>query len=147
MVKKQITPTSESIRKAYIQEFLKRKADAEAFANFTETELATFIRKYDSVNFSGIYECLDHNFYDRVRDKIAINRKMAALDEETGLMYSIHLKTYSQFLESKAFKNLYKCKINTESYAPYPGITPPSFQNNNHPTNLERRQKGNADIF
>lgn len=37
MVKKQITPTSESIRKAYIQEFLKRKADAEAFANFTET--------------------------------------------------------------------------------------------------------------
>ncbi|MDO6185093.1 HNH endonuclease [Bacteroides thetaiotaomicron] len=127
MAKKQITPTSESIRKAYIQEFLKRKADAEAFANFTETELATFIRKYDSANFSGIYECLDHNFYDRVRDKIAINRKMAALDEETGLMYSIHLKTYSQFLESKAFKNLYKCKINTESYAPYPGITPPSF--------------------
>ena len=118
MAKKQITPTSESIRKAYIQEFLKRKADAEAFANFTETELATFIRKYDSANFSGIYECLDHNFYDRVRDKIAINRKMAALDEETGLMYSIHLKTYSQFLESKAFKNLYKCKINTESYAP-----------------------------
>ena len=87
-------PTSESIRKAYIQEFLKRKADAEAFANFTETELATFIRKYDSANFSGIYECLDHNFYDRVRDKIAITRKMAALDEETGLMYSIHLKTY-----------------------------------------------------
>lgn len=51
MAKKQITPTSESIRKAYIQEFLKRKADAEAFANFTETELATFIRKYDSANF------------------------------------------------------------------------------------------------
>ena len=48
MAKKQITPTSESIRKAYIQEFLKRKADAEAFANFTETELATFIRKYVS---------------------------------------------------------------------------------------------------
>ena len=53
MVKKQITPTSESIRKAYIQEFLKRKADAEAFANFTETELATFIRKYDSVNITS----------------------------------------------------------------------------------------------
>ena len=33
MAKKQITPTSESIRKAYIQEFLKRKADAEAFAS------------------------------------------------------------------------------------------------------------------
>lgn len=79
MAKKQITPTSESIRKAYIQEFLKRKADAEAFANFTETELATFIRKYDSANFSGIYECLDHNFYDRVRDKIAINRKWLLL--------------------------------------------------------------------
>ena len=39
---------------------------------------------------------------------------MAAIDKEAELMYSVHLKTYSQFLESKAFKNLFKRKINLE---------------------------------
>jgi len=114
MAKKQTTPTYESIRNAYIQELQKSRTDAESFASFTEVELVTFIRKYESANFSTIYECLDHNFYDRVRDRIATNREMATIDEEAELMYSIHLKTYSQFLESKAFKNLFKRKINLE---------------------------------
>lgn len=114
MAKKQTIPTSESIRNAYIQELQKRRTDAESFVSFSEVELVTFIRKYESANFSTIYECLDHNFYDRVRDRIATNREMAAIDEEAELMYSVHLKTYSQFLESKAFKNLFKRKINLE---------------------------------
>ena len=114
MVKKQTIPTSESIRHAYIQELLKRRTDVESFVSFSEVELVAFIRKYESANFSTIYECLDHNFYDRVRDRIATNREMAAIDEEAELMYSVHLKTYSQFLESKAFKNLFKRKINLE---------------------------------
>lgn len=114
MVKKQTIPTSELIRNAYIQELLKRRTDVESFVSFSEVELVAFIRKYESANFSTIYECLDHNFYDRVRDRIATNREMAAIDEEAELMYSFHLKTYSQFLESKAFKNLFKRKINLE---------------------------------
>lgn len=114
MVKKQTIPTSESIRNAYIQELLKRRTDVKSFVSFSEVELVAFIRKYESANFSTIYECLDHNFYDRVRDRIATNREMAAIDEEAELMYSVHLKTYSQFLESKAFKNLFKRKINLE---------------------------------
>lgn len=114
MAKKQTIPTSESIRNAYIQELQKRRTDAESFASFSEVELVTFIRKYESTTFSSIYECLDHNFYDRVRNRIATNREMAAIDEEAELMYSVHLKTYSQFLESKAFKNLFKRKINIE---------------------------------
>lgn len=114
MAKKQTIPTSESIRNAYIQELQKRRTDAESFVSFSEVELVTFIRKYESATFSSIYECLDHNFYDRVRDRIATNREMAAMDEEAELMYSIHLKTYSQFLESKTFQNLFKRKINLE---------------------------------
>lgn len=114
MAKKQTIPASESIRNAYIKELQKRRTDAESFASFSEVELVAFIRKYESPNFSTIYECLDHNFYDHVRDRIATNREMAAMDEEAELMYSIHLKTYSQFLESKAFKNLFKRKINME---------------------------------
>ena len=94
---------------------LKRRTDVESFVSFSEVELVAFIRKYESANFSTIYECLDHNFYDRVRDRIATNREMAAMDEEAELMYSIHLKTYSQFLESKSFQNLFKRKINLES--------------------------------
>ena len=114
MAKKQIIPTSESIRNAYIQELQKCRTDAESFASFSEVELVAFIRKYESTTFSSIYECLDHNFYDRVRNRIATNREMAAIGEEAELMYSVHLKTYSQFLESKAFKNLFKRKINLE---------------------------------
>lgn len=114
MVKKQTIPTSELIRNAYIQELLKRRTDVESFVSFSEVELVAFIRKYESANFSTIYECLDHNFYDHVRNRIATNREMAAIDEEAELMYSVHLKTYSQFLESKAFKNLFKRKINLE---------------------------------
>lgn len=114
MVKKQTIPTSESIRNAYIQELQKRRTDAESFVSFSEVELVAFIRKYELANFSTIYECLDHNFYDRVRVRIATNREMAAIDEDAELIYSIHLKTYSQFLESKAFKNLFKRKINIE---------------------------------
>lgn len=107
-------PTPKAIRKAYIEEFLKRKPDAEEFANFTETALADFIRKYDTASFIGIYECLDHNFYDRVRNKIAVHGEMRAADDALGQKYSIQLKTYSDFLESKAFKKLSKHKINTE---------------------------------
>ena len=91
MVKKQTIPTSESIRNAYIQELHKRRTDAESFASISEVELVTFIRKYESATFSSIYECLDHNFYDRVRNRIATNREMAAIDEEAELMYSENL--------------------------------------------------------
>lgn len=41
MAKKQIIPTSESIRNAYIQELQKRRTDAESFASFSEVELVT----------------------------------------------------------------------------------------------------------
>ena len=132
MAKRQSIPTPEAIRKAYIQEFLKRNENAEAFAGFTETELAAFIRRYDSEHFPGIYACLDHNFYDRVRNKIATDREMAALDKETELAYSVHLKAYSDFLKSKAFRNLYKRKINLEGAGkktkPAPTPSVPEFR-------------------
>ena len=51
MVKKQTIPTSESIRNAYIQELLKRRTDVESFVSFSEVELVTFIRKYESTTF------------------------------------------------------------------------------------------------
>lgn len=111
---KQIAPTPEQIRQAYIAEHLKRRSDAEEFASFTENELADFIRKYVLSSFGSIYECADHNFYDRVRNKIANNADMKADDSAANNRYSVHLRTYSQFLESKAFKNLFKRKINIE---------------------------------
>ena len=45
---KQNIPTQASIRKAYVEEYLKRRQDAEEFARFTELELADFIRKHES---------------------------------------------------------------------------------------------------
>ena len=48
---KQEIPTPASIRKAYVEEYLKRRPDAEEFARFTESELADFIRKHESPNF------------------------------------------------------------------------------------------------
>lgn len=142
MAKKQIIPTSESIRNVYIQELQKRRTDAELFASISEVELVAFIRKYESTTFSSIYECLDHNFYDRVRDRIATNREMAAMDEEAELMYSIHLKTYSQFLESKAFKNLFKRKINIEENGKMSKSKPEAKHSNS-----EMNQKVNASTL
>lgn len=114
MAKKQNIHTSETIRYAYISEFLKRKTDAEEFARFTEMELANYIRKHSHDSFPGIYECTDHCFYDNVRISIALHQEMRMEDDASGHLYSLHLKTYSQFLESKAFKNLFKQRINIE---------------------------------
>ena len=50
---KQEIPTPTSIRKAYVEEYLKRRPDAEEFARFTESELADFIRKHESPNFES----------------------------------------------------------------------------------------------
>ncbi len=87
-----------------------RWSDAETFADFTETKLAAFIRQYADPHFKGIYEQIDHNFYDRVRDMIAHNTEMAREDEEAALQYSVQLRTYSNFLQSKAFTSLFKPK-------------------------------------
>ena len=73
---KQEIPTPTSIRKAYVEEYLKRRPDAEEFAWFTESELADFIRKHESPNFESIYTQLDHNYYDRVRHDMAIDWQM-----------------------------------------------------------------------
>lgn len=115
MKHKDIHPSIEQIKSGYII-FLKniRKQEPEKFAETSERILYMFIRRFIDTNFDGILNQLDHNFYDRVRDRIATNREMAAMDEETELMYSVHLKTYSQFLESKSFRNLFKRKINLE---------------------------------
>lgn len=90
----------------YLQQIRKQKPDA--FASFTEKKLEDFIRKYEDSNFGSIYECTDHNFYDRVRNKIAQIPEMDAEDKAANLQYSVHLRTFSQFLQSKAFKKLFK---------------------------------------
>ena len=102
--------TIDDIRTAYREEFLIRRQDAETFANFSETKLAAFIRQYADPHFKGIYEQIDHNFYDRVRDMIAHNPQMAREDEEAALQFSVQLRTYSNFLQSKAFTSLFKPK-------------------------------------
>lgn len=110
MAQQQVSPSTEDIRKAYIEEFLKRYPNASDFASFTEKELTDFIRRYENANFAGIYTCIDHNFYDRVRNKIATNGEMRAEDDAISQQYSVHLRTYSNFLESKTFKQLFKQK-------------------------------------
>ena len=101
---------TDNIRQAYREVFLKWKPDAETFADFTETKLAAFIRQYADPHFKGIYEQTDHNFYDRVRNLIAHNPQMAQEDEASNLHYSVQLRTYSNFLRSKAFTSLSKPK-------------------------------------
>lgn len=46
MEKKHTIPTAEALREAYEKEYPQRRYDAEDFANFTETELAEYIRTY-----------------------------------------------------------------------------------------------------
>ena len=115
MAKKQTLVTAEMLREAYIANLeAKRKTNAVAIADFTERELAGFIRQYADFRFKSVFEELDHNYYDRVREKIATNGEMRAADKEADNMYSYHLKQWTSFLESKAFKELFKKKRSSD---------------------------------
>ena len=115
MAKKQTLVTAEMLREAYIANLeAKRKTNAVAIADFTERELADFIRQYADFRFKSVFEELDHNYYDRVREKIATNGEMRAADKESDNMYSFHLKQWTSFLESKAFKELFKKKRSSD---------------------------------
>jgi len=87
MAKKQLIPTPEQIRKAYIEEHLKRNPNAEEFASFSENELVAFIRKYEKGDFGSIYECTDHHFYDRIRKRIGPDDDMRQEDDDVGQKY------------------------------------------------------------
>ena len=111
MAKKQTIVTVGMLREAYIADLeAKRKTNAVAIADFTERELSDFIRQYADFRFKSVFEELDHNYYYRVREKIATNGEMRAADKEADNMYSFHLKQWTSFLESKAFKELFKKK-------------------------------------
>lgn len=109
MAKEQILVTAEMLREVYIANLeSKRKSNPEAIANFTEKELADFIRQYADANFKGVYAELNHNYYDRIIRKIPLSQEMKYANEAANLKYSSHLKLYSMFLESKHFKQLFK---------------------------------------
>ena len=115
MAKKQTLVTAEMLREAYIADLeAKRKTNVVAIADFTERELADFIRQYADFRFKSVFEELDHNYYYRVREKIATNGEMRAADKEADNMYSFHLKQWTSFLESKAFKELFKKKRSSD---------------------------------
>lgn len=118
MSKKPITPSADSLRKAYVEEYLRRKTNANEIADFTENELADFIRQYADANFKGIYTETDHNYYDRISKQIPLNPKMKTANEAAELRYSSHLKLYSKFLESKAYKQLCKQRIAGDNEKP-----------------------------
>lgn len=142
MAKKEIT--ADMIRIAYLDYLQQiRRYDPEAFANFTEKELTGFIRKYDNAAFASIYACTDHNYFDRVRNKIATNGEMRAEDDVVGQQYSVHLRTYSNFLESKTFKQLFKQKSSPggapSSSKPATSSQPPSTPKERQMTEGERK--------
>ena len=98
---KQEIPTPASIRKAYVEEYLKRRPDAEEFARFTESELADFIRKHESPNFESIYTQLDHNFYDRVRHDMAIDGLMRTFFTSKNMVRVPGIKSIPQSHQNK----------------------------------------------
>ena len=124
MAKKQRVITESMLREAYIANLnAKRRPDAEAIADFTERELAEFIRRYADAHFKGIYVVQDHNYYDRISSKIPLHQEMKAANEATGLKYSAHLKLYAMFLESKEYKRLFKTRIAGAHEKPGPAST------------------------
>ena len=119
MAKKQIKVTAEMLRYAYIASLIaKRKPNAEAIADFTEKELAEFIRQYADANFKGIYVEQDHNYYDRISSQIPLNQEMKDANEAAYLKFSANLKLYSMFLESKEYKQLFKRRISGANEKP-----------------------------
>lgn len=133
-------PTEAQMREAYILFLQKtRKPEPEAFVQFTEMDMAAFIRKHVDANFDGIYERTDRHFYDRVRNMIATNAAMSTEDNESELQYSIHLRTYSQFLDSKEFKQLTKPKKSPKETAS-PSTSTHSSNPNSTPSKPKERE-------
>lgn len=109
MAKTIIRPTEEQVFSAYIAYLQKiRKPEPEQFAKESVHVLSEFIRKHEEKHFDSILNQLDHNYYDRVRDNIATQSDMREADNAADLKYSIHLRTYSAFLESKEYSLLFK---------------------------------------
>ena len=107
MAKIIIKPTEVQIYNAYIAYLQKiRKPEPEQFAKDSIDAITEFIRQYEDKYFDGIFNQLDHNFYDRVRANIATQTDMREADDTAELKYSIHLRTYSNFLESKEYRLL-----------------------------------------
>lgn len=115
MKQQYITPTVEQIRDCYVTYLQRtRNREPEKFAQESEKFLSAFIRQFVDVNFNGILNRLDHNFYERVRSNIATNPSMREADDAMDLFYSVHLRVYSSFLESNEFHKLFKLtKVNT----------------------------------
>lgn len=126
MAKKTTIVTTEMLRVAYLANLeAKRKPNPDQIADFTENELADFIRQYADADFKGIYAETDHNYYDRISKQIPLNQEMKAANEAAELRYSSHLKLYSMFLESKEYKQLFKRRIAGANEKPaLPSSTP-----------------------
>lgn len=106
---KSITPPSpDAIRAAFIAQLSKRQADAESYVDTAAEKLAKFIRKHKDSSFQSIYQITDHGYYDALRNEIALNSEMAAVDNTAGNKFTTFLKTYSNFLQSKDFDKLIK---------------------------------------
>ena len=142
MAKKQRIVTAEILREAFIANLeAKRKPNAALIANFTEKELADFIRQYADANFKGIYAETDHNYYDRISKQIPLNQEMKDANEAAELRYSSHLNLYSMFLESKEYKQLFKKRIAGDNEKP---INPSSTDSS---TGLGQEQTPTASKF
>lgn len=104
MATEQENTSPEALRKAYI-EYLNavHRPNPEELADFTEKELVIFIREFVDPSFAGIYNLLNHNFYDAVRSKSQVDTQMKAKNDACENMYSVVIKLYSNFLESKYF--------------------------------------------
>ena len=148
MAKKQVEVTAEMLREAYIANLeAKRKPNAEAIADFTEKELAEFIRQYADANFKGIYVEQDHNYYDRISSQIPLKQDMKAANEAANLKFSAHLKLYSMFLESNQYKKLFKRRIagvnekQSSSTTTSGGSASGSGQSSSHPSAPKFREE------
>jgi len=113
--------TPEHIREAFIEQLAsKHKLNPESIVNATEQDLCEFICKYVSPEFKGIYTETNHNFYDNVSRQIPLDPLMKAANDAADFKYSVHLKNYSLFLQSKQYKQLFKQRIAGSGEKPKP---------------------------
>lgn len=112
MSKMTIAPTAELLREAFIANLESRhKQNPESIVNATEQDLCEFICRYVAPEFKGIYTETDHNFYDNVSRQIPLDSQMKEANDAADFKYSVHLKNYSLFLQSKQYKLLFKQRI------------------------------------
>lgn len=88
-----------------------------SLVDFAETKLPGFIRTYFNPAFGELYDTTDPLVFREIRHKVSTHAAAKAANEAEDTLYTVTLKYYAEFLQSKIFKGKEKVKLTAQELA------------------------------